>query len=102
MAQEMIQAIRQAEISAEQIEKSAVLESESVIRQAHIEADAIIASMTDESKKKADAAIAQARLEGETMMKEALEGIAQEIEVLKSSSKANESEAIKLILSEIL
>jgi vacuolar-type H+-ATPase subunit H len=102
MVQEMIQAIRQAEINAEQTEKAAHSESESILLEAQAQADKIVADLTDQAKAAAEEAMQQAQEQGEKIMKDALGNVDTEIEILKKSATANETKAIDAILDSLI
>ena len=102
MAQDMIQAVRQAELSAEQIEKSAASESEVILKKAQMQTEQLIAYMTEEAKKQAEKALEDAKTKGEAMMKEALDSVNQELAVLQQNAKANEDKAVQAIMAELI
>ena len=102
MAQEMIQAVRQAEINAELIEKSAVSESNKIVQEAKNKAENLIVSVTNEAQEKAAKAYGQAKIDGEKILSEALESVEGEIESLKKNAQEREQKAIDAILADLI
>lgn len=102
MAKETVEAVRQAENKAIQIENDAVIKHDSIILQAQKEAESIISSLTKEAKKIAEQNSKQAQIQGEEFKKNAEIKAENEILLLKELTKSKEQETIHLILSEVI
>lgn len=102
MAQETIEAIRQAELAAEQTEKNVASEGDKIIAQAKAEAAETIMQLTKDAKEKAADALASAKKQSDSMMADALHLVEQELSTLRDAAKAKEPQAVQLILSELI
>ena len=102
MAQETIDAIRQAETAAEAAEKEAVKEAEAIVAEAKAQAAQMKAEMTKSAREAAVRAEEDAKAQGEQMMQAAGAEEVKELENLRSAVAAKQEQAVKVILSELL
>ncbi|QHQ61737.1 hypothetical protein Ana3638_13930 [Anaerocolumna sedimenticola] len=102
MANEIVQAVRQAEQEAVKIEKEAIQKAETMIQKANIDAKQLISSMTKEVLAKSQKDLEQAQLHGEELMVTAVQKAEKEILLLKEIVKSKEQNAIELVLSEVI
>ena len=102
MAKETVQAIRQAELNALQIEKDTNAKCEAILLKANEEAKDLIASKVKQALLVADQNKKQAQKEGEELVKAAVLRGEQEIMSLREMAKNKEQAAIDLILSEVI
>lgn len=102
MAIETVEAVRQAELNAAQIEKEAAKECDAIFLKAQKDADEIISSMTKEALEKAKSDLGQTKIKSKTLMKEAEKRAAEGIEKIKKTAKKKEQPAIDLVISEIV
>lgn len=100
MADETVQAVRNAEINAEQIEKDAFAECERIKKQADTDSKNILEKLLTKAKAKAQDALIDAKKQGEIISTEAQKEAAAEIEALKISAQSKEEKAIKAIVAE--
>ncbi|MEG0216440.1 MAG: hypothetical protein RR685_09965, partial [Hungatella sp.] len=92
MAQEIIEAVRQAEIEGEQKEKDALHEAEQIVEKAGEEAAGLKQQLTKEARDRAAAAEEEARACGEKNMQETLQLVQQELIALRSAVKDKEEQ----------
>ena len=97
MEQETIRAVREAELAAEQIEQEAARQREEILSRAKAVGQAVAGA-----KAAADAALAEAKQQGEAMQSAALESVKKEIASLRASADAKGAEVRRLILSELI
>lgn len=102
MAQDTIEAIRSAELAAEQMEKDAAGEGDEVIRRAQAAAKEIVAEAVREAQAAAQAALATAAEQGKVTMANALREAEQELTALNAAALEKEPQAIQMILSELI
>lgn len=102
MAQDTIEAIRAAELTAEQIEKNAAREVTAIIADANNKVVLQRAAVTKIATEKAQTNLAKAKRQGEQQMATALREAEAEQAALQKSAAANEPKAIRLILSELI
>lgn len=102
MAIETVEAIRQAELNAVQIEKDANQQKEAILLQAELEKDEIISSMTKEALAKSKQDIEIAQRQSEERVEKAIMQAEQEIIMLKEMVKNKEQAAIQLVLEEVI
>lgn len=102
MAQETIQAVRQAELIAEQKEKEALIQAKETVANAEKEAKDLVSTMTKKSLLNAKKASDAALLEGEQMVKEAGKKAEKEIALLNQLLKQKEEKAIELVISALV
>ena len=102
MAKETVDAVRQAELNATQIEKDATVKRDTIILNAEEEAKTIISTLIKEAHNIAELNRRQAQSQVEEIMKEAEFKAEQEIFLLKELTKSKEQETIHLILSEVI
>nr|WP_320023881.1 hypothetical protein [uncultured Acetobacterium sp.] len=102
MAQEIIAAVRKAEIQAEQTEKMAIDEKNAIIKQSKKETELLISAMIKEEKHQAESALAEAKKLGSQMIKEAEAGAEIEICQLRETAKRKEDQIVSLIIAELI
>lgn len=102
MAKETVDAVRQAELNATQIEKDATVKRDSIILNAQEEAKTIISTLIKEAQNIAEQNSRQVQSQGEEFMKNAEVKAEKEILLLKELTKSKEQETIHLILSEVI
>ena len=102
LAQETIDAIRQAEAAAEAAEKDAVKQAEAIVAEAKAQGVQLKADMTSAAREAAVRAEEDAKAQGEQMMQAAGAEEVKELENLRSAVAAKQEQAVKVILSELL
>ena len=102
MAKETIETIRQAEIRAEQREKDAQAKAEEIVAKAHEEAESMQKSMTGKAREEAAAALKKAGAQGEEMMAQAQREVEQEVLNLQKEISLKESQAVSMIVAELV
>lgn len=102
MAQEIVAAVRKAEIKAEQTEKKALDEKKAIIKQTKKETELLVSAMINEEKHQAETALAEAKKLGSQMMKDAEAGAEIEIRRLRKIAKRKEDQIISLIIAELI
>lgn len=102
MAKETVNAVRQAELNAMQLEKEAVAQKEAIQNEAQQNAKVMITSMTREAIAKADKDLNNARLKGTEIVEAAKVKAEKEVLLIKEMIKGKEQEALKHILSSII
>ncbi|MBH1942350.1 hypothetical protein I5677_15720 [Mobilitalea sibirica] len=102
MAKETVQAVRQAELNAAQIEKDANLKKDAILMEAQQKATNLISSMTKEAQDKAAKALKDAELRGAEMVEAAKLKAEKEIMLMNEMLKDKEKAAIKLVISEVI
>lgn len=99
MANETVQAVRQAELKAAQTEKEAVQKKEKILSEAHQNAKELISSMTKDALEKAEKELAAANRQGEKLIEAAIAKAQNEVIIMKEMVKSKEAAAKKLVLS---
>ena len=102
MAKETVQAVRQAELNAAQIEKDATVKKDAILSKAQEEAKISISSITKDALAKAKQDLERAEVQGAEFMEIAVQRVEQEILMLKEMVKGKEQVAIDLVLSEVI
>lgn len=102
MAQETIDAIRSAELAAEQKERETEAECERIIADAQIQGNEVYNKMIREAKEKARSVLEAAQRQGESLTADAMRQSEKEIEVLRKTSADKEQAAIQMILAELV
>lgn len=102
MAQQIIAAIRKAEILAEQTEKQALTESTAIRKQSQKETELIVSDMINAEKHQAEIALEAAKTNGDQWMKEAEAAAEIEIFQLRETAKWKEDQIINLIVAELI
>lgn len=102
MAKETVQAVRQAELSAAQIEKNAIVKQDEILTGAQQKAKEILKSTTKEAQKKAELELQEAEKTGAELVEAAKVRAEKEILLMKEMTKSKEQAAINLILSEVI
>ena len=102
MAQETIDAIRQAEAAAEAAEKDAEKQAEAIVAEAKAQGLQLKADMTSDARKAAARAEEDAKAQGEQMMQAAEAEEVKVLETLRNAVAEKQQQAVKVILSELL
>jgi vacuolar-type H+-ATPase subunit C/Vma6 len=102
MAKETVQAVRQAELNAANIEKDAAVKSEAIVSKAFEDAKLTIAAKMKEALFNAAEMKEQVQSEGAALIESAVLRAEQEILLLKEIIKSKEQDAIDLILLELV
>lgn len=102
MAQETIDAIRQAETAAEAAEKEAVKEAEAIVAEAKVQAAQMKAEMTKSAREGAVGAEEDAKAQSEQMMQAAGAEVGKDLEALQKAVAEKQQKAVEVILSELL
>lgn len=102
MAKEIVEAIRQGEINANQMEKDAFTKKDAIILKAKEDKDALISSARKKALLEAEKALQESKEQEELDRKDALEKAEKKIAMLQEIVKGKEKAAIDLILSEVL
>ena len=102
MAKETVQAVRQAELNAAQIEKDATAEKDAILSKAQEDAKISVTSITKDALAKAKQDLEQAEVQGAELMEFAVQRVEQEILMLKEMVKSKEQAAIELVLSQVI
>jgi len=102
MAKETVQAVRQAEEKAAQIEKEAVVKGEILLQNAKEEAKNLQSSMSKDVLLKAEEDLKNVQLQGNKLMEAAVQKAEKEIILLKEVVKSKEQAAIDLVLTEVI
>jgi vacuolar-type H+-ATPase subunit H len=102
MAIETVQAVRQAELNAAQMEKEDVNKQNFILSKAQEDAKLEISTITKKAIDKAEADLKQAEQRGTELMETAVQRAENEISLLKELVKSKEQQAIDLVLSEVI
>ena len=102
MAQETIDAIRQAEGTAESAEKDAMKQAEAIVAEAKAQGGRLKADMTNAAREAAARAEEEAKAQGEHLMQAADAEEVKDLEALQGVVTAKQQQAVKVILSELL
>jgi vacuolar-type H+-ATPase subunit H len=102
MAKETIQAVRQAELNAAQVEKDAQLKKERIISEAMQNAKTMISSMTNEAMKLSEEKVADANKKRILIMEEAKQKSDAQVTQMERIVKEKEHAAMEQVLSGII
>ena len=102
MAKETVQAVREAELNATQIEKNAEIKRAFIISKAQEDAETAISSTTTNARLKLNQELEQMKLQVEKLMEEAEQKALMDIVVLKEVAQKNERTAIDIVISTII
>lgn len=102
MAKDTVEAIRQAEQKALQLEKDTALQQEVILQKAKEEAEHIVAAAVKEVLEIAKLDMEKAVVQGKKIMEDATNRAEKEILQLKERVKAKEPETLSLIVSSII
>lgn len=102
MAQQIVAAVRKAEIQAEQTEKRAIAESVAIRQQSQKGTELTIIMMTNEEKQSAETALVEAKILGSQWLKDAEDAAEKEIIQLRETAKLKETAIISLIITELI
>lgn len=101
MAKQTMDAIRQAELNAEQTVRSAQVQANESISQAQIQAEAIIADARRRASELLAETRSQAEQDSKTSALAAQESVTREIEALRQQGRKNQSKAVQAVIDEI-
>ncbi len=102
MAQQTIDAVREAEKKAEQMERSAVQQAEECLQSARADAERTVEHMAAEADKQAQASLLAARKRGDTLADKAAKEAEQEIASLRAHAKQKQKEAVTSVIAELV
>jgi vacuolar-type H+-ATPase subunit H len=102
MAKEMVQAVRQAELKAAQMERDSAAKREAILNEAQQNAKTLITSMTKEASAKAAKELKSARLKEAETLESARIKAENEVILIREMMKGKEQAVIDLVLSEII
>jgi V/A-type H+/Na+-transporting ATPase subunit G/H len=102
MAKETVQAVRQAELNAAQLEKDAIQQKEAIISEAVNNAKVMISTMTKEAKDEAEHKLDLANRKGIEMLEAAKTRAESEALLMNQMAQSKEEAAINLILSNVI
>jgi len=102
MAKETVEAVRQAELNAAQIEKEAIKKRDEILLKAQENAKTTSSSMMKETLLKAEQDLKQAQYQGTELINSAVQRTEQEILLLNEMVRSKEQAAIDLVLSEVI
>lgn len=102
MANETVQAVRQAELKAAQIEKDADTKKEALLLEAQQNAKLLISGLLKEAQGKADQRVKEADQKSTVIIENAKRKAEKDIFAMKEIIKNKEQAAIKLVISEVI
>ena len=102
MAQETIQAVRQAELKAEETEKAAQQQLEAMRKAAQEKARQLKEEMTKAVKADSMETFTLAKEQGEAIIQAAEKDVQQEISLLREKAEQKQGQAISLILDQLV
>lgn len=102
MAMETIQAVRQAELNAAQMEKDAIHQKELILTEAQQKAKTLVASKTKEAQELMACKLSDAETEGAKKMEATIQKAEKEVLLLKELVTGKEQEAIQFVLANII
>ncbi len=102
MAKETVQAVRQAEMNAAEMEKEAIKKKEVIIADTHLEANNLVNNIVRQATEKAEQKLALAEEKGKELFEAARQKAEKEVALLKEIAGNKEEAAISIILSNII
>lgn len=102
MAQDTVQAVRQAELNAAQKEKEAVQKAESILSEAHREARLFVESKVKEALQMSEVKRKEAEKKSADLLEAAKVKADQEVFLLKEMVHGKEQAAIDYIISSLI
>lgn len=102
MAKETVEAVRQAELNATNLENEAILKKERMIQNAMEDAKSLLSTRTKEALASSARKLEETNIASENLMKEAVFRAEKEISLLKELVKSKEKAAIDLVLGEVI
>lgn len=102
MAKETIQAVRQAELNAVNMEKDAIQKKEEILAKAHKEAGIILTTRIKQANEEAEHNLVSANEQGTKLMEKAKQRVNNEVTAMKEIAKDKEEAAINLVLSSVI
>jgi len=97
-----MKAVRQAELDAARIEKEAVVKKDTILEKVQIQIVAERETIQKQSVKETKAALAEAELQCDNEKKAAIIRANEEIALLKEKVDAKKSDAVNLIIAELV
>jgi vacuolar-type H+-ATPase subunit H len=102
MAKETVQAVRQAELNAAQIERDAIEKKDTLLSDAQQNAKMLVTSRTKEAFLKAERNLVLANEQGAQLLQSAILKADNEVLLLKEMVKGKEQVAIDKVLSSLI
>ena len=102
MAKETINAVRQAEIKAVEIENAAIAKKEEILRNAHLQAKNIVNEAVMKAQEAARSERCDAEQRAEQIVKAAKEKAENDVNILKTISKEKAAVVIDKILESVV
>lgn len=102
MAKETIDAVRQAELTAEQTERAAAQEADRIVAKAKLDAKQTVTDLTKNAKEKALAELAAARAQGDELVAKAVAEVQEDCRRLREAAAAKQAQATEAILAELI
>ena len=102
MGQDTIQAIRDAEQKADQIEQQSAAECASLLAQARSQAKTETAEALSKARADSRQILQQARQKSDETLAQAVVDAESEIRIMRETAAAKKEEAIRIILSELI
>jgi V/A-type H+/Na+-transporting ATPase subunit G/H len=102
MAKETVQAVRQAELKAAELERDTLSKKEKILSDAQLEAKTLVAAMTKQANETAERNLIKANQQGEQMMEAAKQRAEAEVIMMREMAKSKEEAAINLVLSNVI
>lgn len=102
LAKETIDAVRQAELTAEQTERAAAQEADRIVAKAKLDAKQTVTDLTKNAKEKALAELAAARAQGDELVAKAVAEVQEDCRRLREAAAAKQAQATEAILAELI
>ncbi|MDF2942075.1 MAG: hypothetical protein K0S01_933 [Herbinix sp.] len=102
MAKETVQAVRQAELNAAQMEREAIQKKDTILSEAQLKAKTMITSMTKEALEKAERNLVLANERGIEMMEAIKLKAESEVLLMKEMAQRKEETVIDFVLSTVI
>ncbi len=102
MAMETVQAVRQAELKAAEIERDSYRQREEILLKAQQEAKQLSMTMIKQATQKAEQNLNAAQKKGEELIQAAVQRAEREATLMKEMAKSKEKAAIDLVLSNVI
>ena len=102
MATKIIDAVKQAELKAQQAEKQASLQCEQILQDARRQAEQETNAMLQKAKREAQTMVDEAKRQSNGMEQGTQSTIASQIESMRQKALGRQDKAVQLILSELI
>lgn len=102
LANQAVEAIRQAEQKAQELEQQASIKAAEIIHSAKERASALAEENADQAQKEALAQVETAHRQEEAVMRQSLQQAEQEISALRLLVKEREPQAVQTVLTELI